>query len=150
MVNVHELKLNPSDISPEMLKQIDGLVHSGQAALVGPDGEKLVLPPALNDLLLFIVDAMKRKQTLFLMPNDETFTTQAAANFLGVSRPYVLTLLEGGRIPFHRVGTHRRIVFRDLMAFQQERSKARNVALSDLTKEVDEAGVYDRILEQGA
>ena len=147
MASKQDRPIYPSEISPEILKQLDGLMHSGVARLTGPNGESIELPPILNDYLLKIVEAMKRKQTIVLMPQDESFTTQAAANFLGMSRPYLLRLLEAGKIPFHRVGTHRKIKFKDLVDFQTERSRTRNKALSDLTKELDESGVYDRKLD---
>ncbi len=125
---------------------MDGLVHSRGATLAGPYGERILLPQALNDLPLFVVESVKRKRTVVLMPEDEGFTKQAAANFLGMSRPYLLRFLGSGQIPFHRVGTHRRILFRDLLAFQSERTRTRGVALTDLTKYLDEEGVYDRHL----
>lgn len=56
-----------------------------------------------------------------LRPVEDTFTTQAAANFLGMSRQYFVTLLEAGQIPFHRVGTHRRVYFKDLRQYSQKR-----------------------------
>jgi excisionase family DNA binding protein len=143
----HDRRLEPSEISPEILKQLDGLVHSGGASLVGPDGERILLPQALNDMLVFLVESVKRKQAVVLMPEDEEFTTQAAANFLGMSRPYLLRFLSSGQIPFHRVGTHRRILFRDLLAFQAERSRTRSAGLTELTKFLDEEGVYDRCLD---
>lgn len=146
-MNALKDRLEPSEFSPETLRQLDGLVHTGEASLVGPEGERIDLPKALNDLLVFIVESMKRKQAIVLMPEDEAFTTQAAANYLGMSRPYLLRILEAGKIPFHRVGTHRRIMFKDLATFQKARSIARNKALSDLTQLMDEEGVYDRRLE---
>lgn len=147
MANLQDRRLEPSEISPEILKQLDGLIHTGEASLIGRRGERIDLPPALNDLLLFIIESMKRKRAIVLVPEDEAFTTQAAANFLGMSRPFLLRLLEAGRIPFHRVGTHRRIMFKDLVEFQAARSKERNQGLSDLTKQLEEEGVYDRRLE---
>ena len=147
MGQIQDRRIEPSEISPEILKQLDGLVHAGHATLVGADGEKVEIPQALNDLMLYIVDAMQRKQAIFLMPEDEAFTTQAAANFLGMSRPYLLRLLDAGKLPFHRVGTHRRIVFRDLVEFQKTRSSERSRALSNLTKLMDDHDVYDRRLE---
>ena len=103
MASKQDRPIYPSEISPEILKQLDGLMHSGVARLTGPNGESIELPPILNDYLL--------------------------------------------KIPFHRVGTHRKIKFKDLVDFQTERSRTRNKALSDLTKELDESGVYDRKLD---
>lgn len=148
MSSLQDRRFEPSEVSPEILRQIEGLIHARSgAALVGRDGNPIPLPKALNDLLLFVVESMKRNQAILLIPEDEAFTTQAAANFLGMSRPYLLRLLTAGKIPFHRVGTHRRIMFKDLLSFQESRSKERNQGLSDLTRMLDEAGVYDRPLE---
>ncbi|MCB8932672.1 MAG: excisionase family DNA-binding protein [Chthonomonadaceae bacterium] len=87
---------------------------------------------------------MKRKEAVFLMHENEAFTTQAAANFLGVSRQYLVRLLEDGKIPFHHAGTHRRVFFKDLVRFQHDRSIARRAKLDSMTDELVEAGVYDR------
>ncbi|MBI4025158.1 MAG: helix-turn-helix domain-containing protein [Verrucomicrobia bacterium] len=78
-----------------------------------------------------------------MMPEDETFTTQAAANFLGMSRQFFVTLLESGQIPFHRVGTHRRVSFKDLRDYAQKRNAERRAGLNRLFNEVKKAGLYD-------
>jgi excisionase family DNA binding protein len=148
MSSLQDRRVEPSEVSPEILRQIEDLVHSRNgASLIGPDGQPVPLPEALNDLLLFVVEAMQRNQAILFIPEDEAFTTQAAANYLGMSRPFLLRLLEAGKLPYHRVGTHRRIMFRDLVAFKEERTRERNKGLSDLTRMLDEEGVYDRPLE---
>jgi excisionase family DNA binding protein len=87
---------------------------------------------------------MRRKEVVFLMHENETFTTQAAANFLGVSRQYLVRLLESGALPFHLAGTHRRVFFRDLLQYRQQRSQKRRATLDAMTSDLVEAGVYDR------
>lgn len=139
-------RIEPSEVSPEILRQLEGVVQDCQRpALVGQNGEHIELPEALSDLLAFVVDAMKRRQAVFVMPEDKALTTQAAARFLGMSRPYLLRLLDAGKIPFHRVGTHRRIVLHDLRAYQAQRDTDRRSRLDALTEAVDKAGVYDRV-----
>lgn len=140
-----ENRIGPSDLSPDQLKELFQVVEGGaRPMLIGPGGEPIELPKALNDLFVAVVEAMKRNEAVFLMHENEAFTTQAAANFLGISRQYLVRLLEGGKIPFHHVGTHRRVWFKDLAKFQRDRSKARGAALQDMTTELVEAGVYDR------
>ena len=85
---------------------------------------------------------MAERRTVVLVPEDETFTTQAAADYLGVSRQHLVDLLEGGQIPFHKVGSHRRVAFRDLLAYEKRRDKERRAALDELARAVDEAGLY--------
>ena len=50
---------------------------------------------------------------------DEEMTTQQVANLLGVSRPLVVKLIDEGRLPGHKVGTHRRVYTRDAHAYKQ-------------------------------
>ena len=50
---------------------------------------------------------------------DEEMTTQQVANLLGVSSPFVVKLIDEGRLPGHKVGTHRRVYTRDAHAYKQ-------------------------------
>ncbi|MBA5244736.1 MULTISPECIES: helix-turn-helix domain-containing protein [Corynebacterium] len=52
---------------------------------------------------------------------DEEMTTQQVANLLGVSRPFVVKLIDDGKLPGHKVGTHRRVYTRDAHAFKEKR-----------------------------
>lgn len=52
---------------------------------------------------------------------DEEMTTQQVANLLGVSRPFVVKLIDDGKLPGHKVGTHRRVYTRDALAFKEKR-----------------------------
>jgi excisionase family DNA binding protein len=60
---------------------------------------------------------------------------------LNVSRPYLVRLLDEKRIPCHRVGTHRRVLFNDLMAYKAEHRRARRSALDELTQLDQELGL---------
>lgn len=140
-----ENRFGPSDLAPEDQARIESLVRREvRPVLLTEGGDVMELPKALNDLFVAVVEAIKRKEAVFLMHENETFTTQAAANFLGVSRQYVVRLLENGAIPFHHAGTHRRVFFKDLVRYQQERSRQRRAALDAMTDELVGAGVYDR------
>lgn len=52
---------------------------------------------------------------------DEEMTTQQVANLLGVSRPFVVKLIDEGKLPGHKVGTHRRVYTRDAHVFKEKR-----------------------------
>jgi excisionase family DNA binding protein len=97
----------------------------------------------INDFLVRVLDGMMQGKAITLMPEDEAFTTQAAANHLGMSRQYLVKLLEAGEIPFHRVGSHRRVTFKDLRNYAKKRDTGRRQALDSLFDEVHKAGLYD-------
>lgn len=142
-----ENRIGPSDLTSEQLTKLLRVVESGaRPVLIGPGGESIELPKALNDLFVAVVEAMKRKEAVFLMHENEAFTTQAAANFLGVSRQFLVRLLEDGKIRFHHAGTHRRVFFKDLVQYQHERSRTRRDALDKMTEELVQADVYDRFV----
>jgi len=86
---------------------------------------------------------MNEGRAIIMMPEEETFTTQAAANYLGVSRQHLVDLLESGKIPFHRVGTHRRVYFKDLLDYERNRDTQRSNSLDSLMQKVEDAGLYD-------
>ena len=85
---------------------------------------------------------MSERKAIVLVPEDEAFTTQAAANYLGMSRQHLVGLLEQNEIPHHKVGTHRRVTFKDLLAYEKKRDHNRREALDNLTDKVTAAGLY--------
>ncbi|HEX8597411.1 MAG TPA: helix-turn-helix domain-containing protein [Chloroflexia bacterium] len=111
--------------------------------LVGPRGEELVLPASLFQLLRQAVTELAHGQVVTLVSCNKELTTQQAANLLNVSRPYLIKLLVQGEIPFFRTGTHRRILFDDLMAYKARRDAGRRKDLAGLTQMSQELGLYD-------
>ena len=148
MSTINERRVGPSDIAPEEQSRLDRmLLGDVRPVLLTESGDVIELPRALNDLFVSVIQAMKKKHAVFLMHEDEAFTTQAAANFLGVSRQFFVRLLEEGQLPFHHVGTHRRVFFKDLVTYQRKRSRKRQAALDKMTEDVVAAGLDDRYVD---
>jgi excisionase family DNA binding protein len=118
-------------------------------ALVGtkrpavPEGRGWHVAGADLPALVKVIQDMRSGRAIVLLPEDETFTTQAAANFLGMSRQHFVGLRESGKIPFHRVGSHRRVTLKDLPAYAAARDAERRERLGRLFRKVKDTGLYD-------
>jgi len=102
------------------------------------DGRVLTLPVAAARLLEHLLTEMARGNAVTLIPVHAELTTQEAADYLNVSRPYLVRLLEENAIRFHKVGTHRRVRFQDLKAYKEQVDAKRERAMSELMAQAQE------------
>ena len=101
----------------------------------------VTLPEAVVDILFRVAENLSKGRTIALMAFNSRLSTHQAARFLGVSRPYLVKLLESGEIGYTKVGTHRRIKFEDLTQFKETRDAKRRAALDEMTRTLQEEGV---------
>ena len=106
--------------------------------IAGKRGEAITLPASAVRLLVRLLSEMAAGNAVTLVPIHVELTTQQAAEALGVSRPFLVNLLDKGRIPFRKVGTHRRVRFSDLMAYRQKTDRKRLKALDELAAQAQE------------
>jgi excisionase family DNA binding protein len=144
MLTTRNNRLDPSLVSEEELAELARFfAKPDHVALIDAQGNRTHLPEALFAHFARIIRLMSEKKAVILVPEDEAFTTQAAANYLGVSRQHLVDLMERNEIPHHKVGTHRRVTFKDLLVYERKRDKTRRAALDKLAAETHEAGLYD-------
>lgn len=103
--------------------------------------ETALLPQAAVRLLLDVLGQIADGNAVSVVPTRAELTTQQAADMLGVSRPFLVGLLEKGAVPFHKVGTHRRVRFGDLLAYKRREHEARYLALDELARQGQELGL---------
>jgi excisionase family DNA binding protein len=116
-------------------EKIDALLQQQPPYVVlGADGNDIELPASALEALRMVVDAMSHGQAVTLIPHAKDLTSQEAAGILHVSRPHLIKLLDRGELPFHRVGTHRRIKIEDALAYRERRDAERRAALTELTR----------------
>jgi len=133
---------------PSDLNQLLDLAHLFEEQrqsgfLLGPDGKRIPLPPEVHRVLRQVVEVMRQGRAILVAPQDLLLTTQEAADFLGISRPTLVKLLESGAIAFEKPNRHRRVRLQDLVDFQHKRRTDRRAVLDQLTEEASEMGLYD-------
>lgn len=111
--------------------------------LVGPDGQRHRIPESVVRGLARIAEVLARGDAVTIVPVGARVTTQQAADLLNVSRQYLVRLLDEGKIPYERTGTHRRLKIEDVLAYKRERDRKRDEGLDELTRLTEELGGYD-------
>lgn len=100
------------------------------------------LPTSALTLLMNILGELAAGNAVQVVPVHAELTTQEAANILNVSRPHMVKLLEEGKLPFHKTGRHRRVLFADLMQYKAQREKESKEALQELADISQKLGLY--------
>ena len=103
--------------------------------------EPIELPADAVKLLVEILEDMASGRAVTIVPQNAELTTQQAADFLNVSRPFLIQLLEEKKIPFRKVGTHRRVRFEDVLRYKEAIDTERRKVLDALAAEAQELGM---------
>lgn len=141
------------ELTPESLASVakaskiieDHLARDGAASLrLGGEGAAEVeIPAPVLELILRTLARAAEGKRIRLVDEDDEVSPGKAAEFLRVSRPHLVKKLEAGEIPFHFVGTHRRVAMADLVKYKQ-RQRARSLeALRQMREEAEGMGLYE-------
>ncbi|MBT0813099.1 helix-turn-helix domain-containing protein [Litoribacter ruber] len=105
--------------------------------------KKIKIPMEALKLFAKVLKAMGQGKPISIVPMATELTTQAAAEFLGCSRPHFVKLLEEGKIPFTKIGKHRRVKFEDVAEYKAVQKKNQEALLQDIMKSDEDLGLYD-------
>ena len=136
--------LSPADtkVARASSQRLAALLDGGRPltlSVTGADGQEAVkLPEPVGALLQEILEDMAAGSEVAVLRRDAELTTQQAADFLNVSRPFLVELLEQGDLPFRKVGTHRRVRVDDVLRYKHEVDAARRRALDELAADAQE------------
>lgn len=122
------------------------VIHPGRSVILaerqGKPEDTIEIPRGALPLIQSLLAALASGHAVAVVPFHAELTTQQAADFLGVSRPFVVGLIEQGKLNALMVGSHRRIRFKDLVEYKQITMQARKRVLGELTQEAQENGEY--------
>lgn len=107
------------------------------------DGTAIDLPDVVSEALTEVLEAAADGERPLVLRSPDDLTTEQAAAVLGVSRPTVVRMIDAGKLPAHHVGTHRRLVLGDVLAYRELSTERRRNALDKLVSQAEELGLYD-------
>ena len=107
-------------------------VRVGDQTVVLPDDASRAVRTLLRDLATGV--------PVHVIPAEAELTTQQAADLLGLSRTFVVRLVDRGSLPAHLAGTHRRLLASDVLAYRERRA-SKLAALGELTEADEELGL---------
>jgi len=93
------------------------------------------LPARAVELILNLLETMAEQKAVSFIPHKTELTTQQAADYLNVSRQFFVSILDKGEIAPRKVGTHRRVLMSDLLAYKERSEVARRQAIEDMVAE---------------
>jgi len=120
----------------ELMRELEVFLaqSSSKAALVDPQGNERPIPDEIFRILDQVTNALAAGEGVTIVPQGMTMTTQQAADFLGISRPTLVRLLEAGDIAYDKPRRHRRVRLEDLVAYQANFRAERRAALRELQR----------------
>jgi excisionase family DNA binding protein len=115
--------------------------------LLEEGGERVELPPELYRVVRQVAESLSRGLAVTVAPISMTLTTQQAADLLGISRPTLIRLIEKGEIPYERIGSHRRLLLKDVLRLREARREKQYRALEETARPLQDEESVAAVLE---
>lgn len=127
----------------EIIELVSKISNLDQFVMLKSDGQEIEIPSIVTKILYEIITILSKGGALTIIPMEKELTTQQAADILNVSRPFLVNLLENGEIPFHKTGTHRKILMKDLREYKERINKNRTNKINEIINLSQKYGLYD-------
>jgi excisionase family DNA binding protein len=137
-MNIQTLKPNDIKAARELSQILAQL--AGRSTQVQIGSELITMPKNVVQIMLEVMTQVANGQQVSVLPKDTDLTTAETADLLNVSRPYVVQLLNEGKLPFRMVGTHRRVLLEDAVQYKETQRKKSLEIMAELSKEAQDLG----------
>jgi len=108
------------------------------------DDKDITVPVKAIHMLADILNQMAQGNAVSIVPIHAELTTQQAADMLNVSRPYLIkNILDTGKMAYHKSGTRRKILYKDLLAYKNKDLEERKALMAELAKQAQELGMME-------
>ncbi|HEX5409872.1 MAG TPA: helix-turn-helix domain-containing protein [Gemmatimonadaceae bacterium] len=153
MTAVADIELPTAEVAEEAknaLRPLSEIVRSRSFRGVkltvkrGGASVEVTVPRSAYILFLELLGHLAEGDAVTIVPIHAELTTQQAADLLNVSRPHLVRLLGTGAIPFRKVGTHRRLLAKDVFRYRAEQRERSEVALRELAAASQDLRLYDK------
>jgi len=150
MTTTHTDPTIPSDQDAMLAREVSRALEKYHAAgrglsvQVGAAGREVTtveLPAAVAKLLVQMLAEIGKGHAVTLVPTEAEITTQAAADLLNVSRPFVVGLIDKGKLPATMVGSHRRVLLQDVLDYKARSKAEARAALKEMAAISQELGL---------
>jgi excisionase family DNA binding protein len=108
-----------------------------------PTSEPISLPANIFRSIVKLLVEIGNGNAVQLVPVQAELTTQQAADLLNFSRPHLIKVLDAGELNFRMVGTHRKVLARDVFAYRDRTTLQRREALTRMVAADEAMGLYD-------
>jgi excisionase family DNA binding protein len=108
----------------------------------GEQGADIVLPHSAVRILYSALQEMAKGHTVTLLPVDAELTTNQAAELMRVSRPSLIKMLDENKLPYRKIGAHRRIRYEDVLTYLHIERARRKKVMEELVAETERLGLY--------
>lgn len=115
---------------------------SVKISVTSSDNKEVLVPPSTLKLIVTILENVAEGRSVTVVPTKEDYTTQEAADFLGVSRTFLLDeLIKKGVLPYRKVGNRRKIPMSALVEYHDKNRAARQTAIDEMVALDEEMGI---------
>jgi excisionase family DNA binding protein len=138
--------LIPTDDEQEIARNSSRLLISGSMELHmrGSAAEREVVvrvPERIAHVFQHIFLQLAQGKGVTIIPNEALLTTQDAADFLHVSRPFLIKLLTKHNVRIQKVGNRRKVSFEEVKKLQETLKAQSRDALNELEQLDQELGL---------
>ena len=141
-----QIVIGPDEQDLETIKRVAGdlIAHPNtNSVLVDEQRVEVKLPTPLVRVLMEAARQLAQGNSASILHYEEALTTHQAADLLQVSRPYLIRLLEEGKIRYHLVGSHRRVRLGDLLDYKSTRDSLRKANVNEVVRVSESLGLYE-------